>query len=260
MRSFLRHGLRGVVSVAAVCILMPTAVRADTIGQSQSYVFTSDDCTNGCGLNGKETVTVTVTNIVSGVETLDISASMPSTWKFISTGASGNAQFSFALSGIASLSFIQGTTTWSTTGWTPTPNPQNGAVSATTPQTVNGQTISYSGKGTYSPDGYAMEWNGGNGNHPANTSSLDFQIQANGLTLASLQACSNCPDSAFFFADIFSPVTGNTGLVDATLAPVPGPLAGAGLPGLVAACGGLLGWWRNRRKPAKNSSVALAAA
>jgi hypothetical protein len=67
---------------------------------------------------------------------------------------------------------------------------------------------------------------------------------------ATSNAMFNGTDASFIFAtgSDYNAIGGNFVTFDVNTRPVPGPVVGAGVPGLIAACGGLLAWWRRRRK------------
>jgi hypothetical protein len=209
-RTVPRALLVGAAASVIGSVSLPAASHADV------FLLTSDHCTGGCGTPPFGQVSVTSPS--SGM--LDFAVTLFNSNKFVNTGFP--LTFGFDLSSTPTITYSSLISGWSIPDAIPTNK-----------QAAANPLYHQDGAGFYE---YGVLWGQQGGGH-GTSGPLSFEIAATGLTLASIVQNAT---GQFFATDIISGTNGNTGNVDASVRGVPGPIAGAGLPGLLAACSGLL--------------------
>lgn len=184
-----------------------------TSASAITFQFTSDHCTGGCGTPPFGTVDVTQAGA-----NVNFIVTLAAGYQYAQTGAADGQIFKFNGTGVALTDIV---------------------VGAHVPALV-AATGAFNGDGTGEFDFGINCPTCGNG--PTGFGgAVSFTV--NNATIADVTAGNNL--GIIFVADVLAP-NGNTGPVDVSV--VPGPLAGAGLPGLIFAGGGLLALARRRQK------------
>jgi hypothetical protein len=232
-------------AAAALAVCLSGPVSADPI----TLNFTSDHCTGGCGDGSPAGQPGGFANVITddlGNGTINITINLLNGNTF--TGGGFPLSFGFNLIGDPTITYsnfnINGT---STTLFDVVNGPNNNTLV----QTVGA--FGMDGFGTFE---YGIDYLG-NGSSGSPPTTLSFSISGSGLDVGDFLELSTKPpgsDQANMVLDIasgtqFTNGNPNTGLVDYTTVSVPGPIVGAGIPGLIAACGGMFGlnFWRRRR-------------
>ena len=232
-----RVALAGAALLAASAAF-PSVSRADSFNLTSCHISNGSDGVD-CG-----TVTQfgTVSLTQSDSSTVHFDVVLNSGNLFVETGAGATSLFLFndALTGssITNISATLGGNPVSITGGL------SGATNINPSGTPPG--VMADGAGNFTARVFCTTTSSCNGASGADIDDLHFDVT--NATLAQLEILND--KGNLFVADILCGQTGcpaapnNTGVIDA----VPGPVLGAGLPGLVMACVGLVGLARRRRQ------------
>jgi len=216
----------------AGAVLLAASTAFPSASHAVSFDFTSCHITAGCGTAPFGTVTLTQAGA-----NVNVSVSLSDSNTFAQTGSLDQGLFAFNATGVAATDIVNET--------------GNNIAAGSSLAGISGTFTGPSGD--FGSFGFAIQCQPTPGNPfcAGATPITTISFTVNNATIADLTDRYSHTQS-LFVADVLIGSNGATGVIDA----VPGPIVGAGLPGLVAACTALIALARRRRKLVVSSPYA----